>query len=124
MDEILDDFEVAGCVGSCSGCGAGTVLEAIGDGPALGRADAGAGAAAMSLYKLVKESMSQKASSAPVVFLLQAPPLLLFEFFPECSYADRNAREYGQGKRKKTPRHVVRSMGNRPKSAVGESTWY
>jgi hypothetical protein len=51
-DEIFDDFAGSGYAGSCSGRGAGIVLDAIGDGPSLGKADAPA--AATSLFALAR----------------------------------------------------------------------
>lgn len=42
VDEIFDDFSVSVCAGSGSGCGAGIALDAIVDGPSLGKADTAA----------------------------------------------------------------------------------
>ena len=39
-EEVFDGFAVSIRCGICSGCGAGVVLDAIGDGPSLGKADA------------------------------------------------------------------------------------
>lgn len=40
IDETLEVVEVSVCAKGCPGCGAGIELDAIGDGPSLGKADA------------------------------------------------------------------------------------
>jgi hypothetical protein len=54
MDDILDGCADSVCVGSCSGCGAGSALDAIGDGPSLGKADAAATSLAMLALMVTK----------------------------------------------------------------------
>jgi hypothetical protein len=66
-DEIFDDFAGSGCVGSDSGRGAGIVLDAIGDGPSLGKADALA--AAMSLFALARNPQNPGVASGPTDYI-------------------------------------------------------